>query len=103
MIEAPMGPSGQIMQAARPGTVQNVSYDTSTQSSAFGANTTMVRLVATTDAHVAFGSNPTATTSSLRLVAFTPEYFLVDPSTKIAAIKNATAGTLNVTEFGQLV
>jgi hypothetical protein len=47
---------------------------------------------------VAIGSNPTATTSSTFLPVYSVEYFKIAPGQKIAAIKNATAGTLYVTE-----
>jgi len=47
---------------------------------------------------VAIGTNPTATTSSTFLPFYSVEYFKIAPGSKIAAIKNATAGTLYVTE-----
>lgn len=78
--------------------VQSVSYDSSTQSSTLGATTKVVRLVSTTDCYVAFGSNPTATSSDLLLVAGVVEFFRVDPGSKIAALKVATAGLLSIAE-----
>lgn len=87
----PMKPSFQPSQV--------VAYDSSTQSSALNARTTVVRLVATTNCHVKFGSNPTATTSDIYLPAGVVEYFKVSASDKVAAIKNADAGNLYVTEM----
>lgn len=78
-----------------------VAYDASTQSVAFNAQTTVVRVVATTNCHIRFGANPTATTSNVYLPAGVVEYFRVTPGDKVAAIKNATAGSLYVTEMTQ--
>jgi hypothetical protein len=89
---------GQLAQCVGLGAAQVVDYDSSTQSTAFGLNTRIIRVVATTDCHVAIGSNPTATTSSTFLPIFTIEYFKVAAGDKIAAIKNASAGKLYVTE-----
>lgn len=89
---------GQIAQCVGLGTALTVSYDSSTQSAAVGINTFIIRVVASTDCHVAIGSNPTATTSSTFMPAYSVEYFKIAPAQKIAAIKNTTAGTLYVTE-----
>ena len=60
----------------------------STQSSAFSAGTRFV--LSHTDGIVssAFGTNPTATTSSKRMAANTTEYFGVRPGDKVACINN---------------
>jgi hypothetical protein len=76
-------------------TVTSTSAATSTAVQA-GVNT--VRVVATTSCHLAFGASPTATTSSIRLPANVPEYIVVTPGQKIAAIRTTTSGTLHVTE-----
>lgn len=67
---------------------QAVSFTTTTQSSAFSAETRIVRLYSTADCHVAFGTNPTATTSKMKLKADSPEYFAVPvgQSYKVAAV-----------------
>jgi len=56
----------------------------------------MVRLVATSDCHVAFGTNPTAVADGtcLFLPAGIPEYFVVNPGDKVAVIQDAAAGSL---------
>jgi len=89
---------GQIAQCVGLGAAQTVAYNASVQSTAVGINTTVIRVVSTTDCHVAIGTNPTATTSSTFLPVYSVEYFKIAPGSKIAAIKNATAGTLYVTE-----
>jgi hypothetical protein len=78
-----------------------VSYDASVASAAFTAETTVIRVVATTNCHIKFAAAPTATTSNIYLPAGVVEYFLVTPSTKVAAIKasGGTAGILYVTEM----
>ncbi len=80
------------------GTAQRVSFDSSTQSSATAENTRIIRVVATTDCHIATGSNPTATTNSTFLPAYSIEYFKIVGGHKVAAIKATTAGVLFVTE-----
>lgn len=111
---------GEVVMALRPsGRVQNLSIGASSvQSAPFTAvnqntsgldtglltslptGTTHVRLVATTDCWVAFGTNPTAssTSGSILLPANSVEYFPVDTSDLIAVIQNASAGTLNISE-----
>lgn len=66
--------------------VQKVSFTTSTQSATFNVNTKFVRLVSeTSKAHVAFGTDPTATANSTLLPADTPEVFGVKAGHKLAA------------------
>lgn len=66
---------------------------------AFGAYTTVARLVSTTACHIAYGATPTATTSNAYLPANTPWFIEVAPGMKVAAIQNAAGGTLHVTEM----
>jgi hypothetical protein len=54
--------------------------------------------MATTHCHIKFGSSPTATTSDPRLAPNLPEYFVVTPGQKAAAIRTTTSGTLYVSE-----
>ena len=84
----------------RLGSNQVASYtSTSTPiSTAFQAGTNMVRLLASTSCHIKFGFAPTATTSDARLTANIPEYLVVTPGVKVAAIRTTTSGTLHVTE-----
>tara|TARA_B100000508_G_C11258568_1_gene179935 strand:+ start:168 stop:464 length:297 start_codon:yes stop_codon:yes gene_type:complete len=61
-----------------------------------------VRIVCTVDAYVEFGSNPTATTNSLIIPAYTPEHFKVQPGDKVAfLIVGSTTGQARVTELTQ--
>ena len=74
----------------RPTTVQMMSSSgTSSQSSAFAAYTYYVRICADADCHILFGSNPTATSSSIFIPANQPEIFKVNPGEKVAAIGSA--------------
>lgn len=69
---------------------QKVAFTTSAQSATLDATTTMVRLQADGICSVAFGANPTATTSNLRMTAGQTEYFMVPANSglKIAAVNN---------------
>lgn len=62
----------------------------SVQSSAFQSTTAYVMLSADSVCSIAFGTNPTATTSNMRLPANVPIFFHVPPgqSFKVAAISN---------------
>lgn len=78
---------GGVPQIAKlPGVDQVVTFTTSTQSTGFAYNTRFVRVLSDTDCHIAYGSNPTATTSNLRVEAGSVEYFGVSPGDKIAAV-----------------
>ena len=79
----------------------SVSGTSAATSTAFGDNTTIVRLVSTTDCHLRFGTSPTATTSNMMLPANVVEYFKVTPGVKLAAIQRLASGTLYVTEMTQ--
>lgn len=62
----------------------------STQSTAFKNNTNFVRLETDAICSIAFGTNPTATTSNKRLQAGDIEYFGLQPgqTLKVAVISN---------------
>lgn len=62
---------------------------TTTQSAAANHSTRFVRVISDADCHIAVGDNPTATTSSLKLIAGSPEYFGVGAGQKIAAVTAA--------------
>lgn len=85
------GPDMQVAEVP-PVAEQTVAIGgASVQSAQLNVNTRFVRLCADTVCSVAFGGNPTATTSNLRLPANTPEYFSVETiagSRLIAVIAN---------------
>lgn len=85
--------NAQVMQMATvpPLVEQTVAIGGSTtQSSAFGANTTFVRLHTDAICSIAFGTNPSATATTARLAAGTTEYFVVpqNKAFKVAVITN---------------
>ena len=84
--------SGVILAVLPVVTSDTVTFTTSTQSSAFDDTTSCVRIVASADCYVAFGTNPTATTDSVYLPAGVVEYFFVPKgqSYKIAAYDGAS-------------
>ena len=61
---------------------------TSAQSAAFNKQTAMIRVETDSVCSIAFGTNPTATTSNMRMNAGDCEYFSVQPNQKIAVILN---------------
>ena len=72
---------------------------TAAQSAAFGSSTIVIRVVANTDCHIAFGSNPTATANSTFIPKGLPEYFKVNSGEKLSVIQDSAAGTLYITEM----
>lgn len=98
-LKAVSSPSVDGFQAIIPGTsLTRAVASTTAQSSAFGANTTIVRLRSTTDCFVEFGSNPTATSASMFLPSGVTEYFGVVGGSKLAVIRSSADGTLYITE-----
>ena len=95
-ITAVCGVPGSAFPAVKPGAPQVVAYvGSSVQSAAIGG--VVVRVVSTTDCHIAFGANPTATATSMLLPARVPEYFICNPTDKVAVIQDAAGGNLSVT------
>lgn len=89
--ERPTLSFGNLMPVAKmpPLVSQTVAITAgSVQSSAFGASTYMVGVHTDAICSIAFGTNPTATTSTRRLAAGATEYFEVVPGHKIAVITN---------------
>ena len=74
-ITAVCGVPGSAFPAVKPGAAQALAYAASSvQSAVLGC--VVVRVVSTTDCHIAFGPNPTATATSMFLPAKVPEYFI---------------------------
>jgi hypothetical protein len=71
---------------SEPGTDQTVSFTTTTQSSAFAADTVMIRITSSAAFHYVVGANPTATTGGLRVPADVFVDIGVSPGDKIAAV-----------------
>jgi hypothetical protein len=86
-----VNPSNPVVyQAARAPALANQTVaigGSSTQSSAFNTATGLVRIHVDAIACVAVGgTNPTATTSLMRMTAGQTEYFVVSPGDKLAVI-----------------
>jgi len=115
---------GNAVQASRPGVSQSLAVGaTSVSSTTFAAGnqatnrrqdtgavvtpstlTQHVRLIATTQCWVSFGTTPAAVakgSTSMFLPAGLPEYFWVRRGERIAVIQDATAGFLYITELAQ--
>ena len=82
--------NGNVVQAGFDNgatTSEVVSFTTSTQSTAFADDTTLIMISSDTTCFVEFGANPTAVaTTSARLIADTPIFYGVEAGQKIAAI-----------------
>ena len=91
---------GGYPTAFKLGDTQTVSVgSTSAQSSALDNNMCYYRVIASCDVHIEIGENPTATTGSALLPAYTIEYFYIPESMKIAVLKFATqSGTCYITD-----
>lgn len=110
---------GFEVQAGRPYTSQVVAYSSTTAPSAAFQNTDVagrymqdgtpvqgnktqhIRLCATSDCWIAFGTAPTAVAGapSMYLPANVPEYFWVNYGEKVAVIRNTADGNLCITEL----
>ena len=114
---------GQAVQAARPYSSQTIAIGgTSIACNAFQTgtdgrysvyapvgvpftapnNTRHIRVVATSDCWISFGSAPVAVagaSSAILLPAGIPEYFWVLPGERMAVIQNSAAGSLNIAEL----
>lgn len=88
-------------EAIHAGVSQKKAFTSATsQATAVATNCTIVRVVATQNCHLAFGSNPTAVAdgTGVYLVANIPEYFGITPGYKIAVIRDSADGNLFITE-----
>jgi hypothetical protein len=78
--------------------IVTVTSTSAANTTAFQPGTNAVRLVATKTCHIKFSGSPTATTSDAMLPPNVPEYFVVTPGQKVAAVRTTTSGLLSVTE-----
>lgn len=87
----------------RPGITQSKAYTgtAGTIDNAITNGIRVVRVLCTTDAHIAVGKTPTATTSHMPVVANTYVDITVHPGEKVSAIQQSSGGTLYVTEMTQ--
>jgi hypothetical protein len=95
---------GNVVDAYAPSTSQVFAVgNTTAQSTAFGSNTTLVRVSCSLGhCHVAFGTNPTASiTTSMMIENNSSSIFKVNAGDKMAYIKDAavTSSTVCVTEL----
>lgn len=90
----------QYTGTGRLETTQKVAYTgtAGTITNAVSSGIVKVRVVATSAAYIAIGTNPTATANDVYLPADAPEYFTCTQGQKVSAVQVASAGTLHVTE-----
>ena len=87
------------MKSNRHGTTQEVAYTGTSAActTAFGAQTYRVRVVANSACHIVFAGTPTAATTDAFLPANWVEEIVVTPGQKIAAVRAATGGLVTAT------
>lgn len=91
------GPDGGIFQAFKPGTTQSKAYTGTAGTIDNAVGTSLIRVLCTSDAFIAVGSAPTATTSDMIVIANQAEYFICNADDKVSAIQSSANGTLYVT------
>jgi hypothetical protein len=96
----PFDDDGEAVMVLKPGTHQSKAYTGTAAAIDNPVGSNVVRVIATTACYISIGSAPTATTSSVYIVADTVEYFkVVDGTDKISAIRVSDSGTLHVTDM----
>jgi len=93
--------NGHVVPIFEDGVTQNVAYtDTAgviTNPVADGVR--LVRVWCTTNAHIATGSAPTATTANKPITGLVAEYIPLEPGEKVSAVQVSANGSLYVTEL----
>lgn len=79
------------------GTTQVLTSSGSSAQSTALTDVTRVRLAATENVHVAFGTNPTAANTDMILTKDAPEVFAITPGHKVAVLQVTTGGKVSVT------
>ncbi len=101
------GFGGTSIPAIMNGAIQDLAYNAAgganAQSTAFGANTTLIEVAAHitgTGVRIKTGSNPDATSGTAKLLPGSGTwFFVVNPGWKLAAISDdGVTGILNITE-----
>lgn len=96
----PTDARGEAFLAARLGAAQEVATGAaSATSAAFAGDTQMIRVVCTAACRIKIGSAPVAAAADPLLPANTVEYIAVSGGEQIAAIQEAAAGKLSITEI----
>jgi hypothetical protein len=99
-MELAVDQHGHRVQALRFGTTIHVAYtSTAGTTAAVGRRTSLVMIRASTTCFLAYGTNPTATTSDTPIVADVNYFVLCNPGDKFSAIQESSGGTLYVTEL----
>lgn len=89
-----------VPNALKPGTTQKVAYTGTAGTIANAVSSNVVRVVCTTDAFIAVGAAPTATTAGMPVFANTPITLgVIDGVDKVSAIQSASGGDLYVTNM----
>lgn len=95
--------SGGFVGKPIDGSTQAVAYTgTQGRSTVLGGQTTIVRIVCTSNAHLKFGGSAVAaTTGDLYITSGREEYFYVQPASYVSAIQDSAGGTMYLTEMSR--
>lgn len=85
------------IQALAVGTTQTAAYTGTAGVISNVVGSTVARIYCTTDAFIAVGTSPTATTSGMPVKAGVAEYIRINPAHKVSAIQASSGGNLHVT------
>lgn len=85
----------------KPGTTQSKAYTDSAGQLDAQIGAYQARIWCSTDAFIAIGSNPTATSAGMPMTAKLPETIDCLPTDKISAIRQSSDGTLYVTPLSK--
>lgn len=86
-------------QALRPFNTQSVAYTGTAAAISNPVGSSVVRIMCTTAAFIAIGTDPTANSGDMPVPANSPEYFRIQPGEKVSALRESVSGTLYVTEM----
>lgn len=93
--------TGAPYPAFKMGTVQSVAYTgtAGTITNGVGEKTRLAVVHCTSDAHIAVGVNPTATTDDRPITAQVDVLVALEPGERVSAVQQTAGGTLYVTEL----
>lgn len=97
MALMPTDANSKAIQVLQPGVTQTVTVGAASVATSTAFTSKVVRVVSTTDCHVAV--NNTATSTSCYLPAGVVEYYRVVPGETLNFIQNAAGGTVYVTDM----
>jgi hypothetical protein len=91
-----VGVGRQVLPFISPGTPLTVTIGVASAATTGPVGASVIELVSTVACYIAIGANPTATSSTGYLAANVPVFYVVDPTSYVAALQVSAGGTLFV-------